>query len=346
MGYFSSNIINWYKNFKRDLPWRKTKNPYKIWLSEIILQQTQVKQGLPYYEKFLEAFPTVSELANADEEQVLKIWQGLGYYSRARNLHFAAKQIHKKGYFPNNYEEILSLKGVGEYTAAAIASFAFKLPHAVVDGNVFRLLSRFYGIDIPINTSKGKKHFTELAQSLITIDSPDTFNQSIMEFGSQMCKPKKPDCVSCPLQSQCISFSNSTTHLLPVKQGKVKVKTVFFEYFFFKKDTKTIVRKRTSKGIWQNLYEFPLITSEKKMKEEDVLTHSQFELWSQDINTNIVSVNEFKHVLSHRIIFARFWQINCADKLPIIKGQEIELEDIEKIAVSRLMDKFIQTKIC
>tara|TARA_B100000497_G_scaffold127893_1_gene171618 strand:+ start:2302 stop:3339 length:1038 start_codon:yes stop_codon:yes gene_type:complete len=345
MGYFSSNIINWYKNCKRDLPWRKTRNPYKIWLSEIILQQTQVKQGLPYYEKFIATFPTVSKLANADEEQVLKLWQGLGYYSRARNLHFAAKQIYEKGYFPNNYKDIISLKGVGEYTAAAIASFAYKLPYAVVDGNVFRLLSRFYGIDIPINTSKGKKHFTELAQTLITKDNPDTFNQSIMEFGSQMCKPKNPNCENCPLQSKCVSYSESTIHLLPVKQGKVKVKTVYFDYFFFKKDTKTLISKRTSKGIWQNLYEFPLIISDKEMKHEDVLIHPQFELWTQDIDTNIISVSEFKHVLSHRIIFARFWQINCNNKLPITKCKEIKIEDIEKFAVSRLMDKFLQSKI-
>lgn len=345
MGYFSSNIINWYKNCKRDLPWRKTRNPYKIWLSEIILQQTQVKQGLPYYQKFIATFPTVSKLANADEEQVLKLWQGLGYYSRARNLHFAAKQIHEKGYFPNNYKDIISLKGVGEYTAAAIASFAYKLPYAVVDGNVFRLLSRFYGIDIPINTSKGKKHFTELAQTLITKDNPDTFNQSIMEFGSQMCKPKNPNCENCPLQSNCVAYSESTIPLLPVKQGKVKVKTVYFDYFFFKKDTKTLISKRTSKGIWQNLYEFPLIISDKEMKHEDVLIHPQFELWTQDIDTNIISVSEFKHVLSHRIIFARFWQINCNNKLPITKCKEIKIEDIEKFAVSRLMDKFLQSKI-
>ena len=270
MGFFSSNIIDWYKNYKRDLPWRNTTNPYKIWLSEVILQQTQVKQGLPYYEKFIATFPDVSDLAEAKEEHILKLWQGLGYYSRARNLHYAAKQIHSRGFFPNNYDDILSLKGVGEYTAAAIASFAFKLPHAVVDGNVFRLLARFYGIDIPINTSKGKKHFTELAQSLIIKDKPDIFNQAIMEFGSQMCRPKQPNCPNCPLQNECLAYANSTIHLLPIKKGKVKVKTVYFDYFFFKTKTETLVNQRIAKGIWQNLYEFPLIQSEEKLSKEEI----------------------------------------------------------------------------
>ena len=234
MNFFSSKIIKWYSLHKRELPWRYTKNPYKIWLSEIILQQTQVKQGLPYYQKFIKTFPSVSELANADEEQVLKLWQGLGYYSRARNLHFAAKQIHHAGFFPNEYKDIIKLKGVGEYTAAAIASFAFKLPYAVVDGNVFRLLSRFYGINAPIDTYKGKKKISELAQTLLVKEEPDTHNQAIMEFGSQMCKPKQPNCNSCPLRDQCFAFANNTIHLLPVKKGKVKVKTVFLNISFSK----------------------------------------------------------------------------------------------------------------
>ena len=215
--FFLLKLLNGTPKHKRELPWRNTKDPYKIWLSEIILQQTQVKQGLPYYQKFIKSFPSVSELANANEEQVLKLWQGLGYYSRARNLHFAAKQIHQAGFFPKEYKDIINLKGVGEYTAAAIASFAFKLPYAVVDGNVFRLLSRFYGIDTPIDTSKGKKEFSEIAQTLLVKEEPDTHNQAIMEFGSQMCKPKQPNCNSCPLRDECVAFANNTTHLLPVK---------------------------------------------------------------------------------------------------------------------------------
>ena len=346
MDFFSSNIIEWYGNFKRDLPWRNTKDPYKIWLSEIILQQTQVKQGLPYYQKFIGTFTTVAELANADEDQVLKLWQGLGYYSRARNLHFAAKQIQEKGFFPSDYKSIISLKGVGEYTAAAIASFAFKLPYAVVDGNVYRLLSRFYGIDIPINSTKGKKHFAELAQSLIIKDKADIYNQAIMEFGSQMCKPKQPNCENCPLRTECIAYSNSSTHLLPVKQGKTNVKTVYFDYFFFKMNEYSLIKKRRSKGIWQNLYEFPLIESDKQLKAEDILTHKQFELWTKNLGFNVESVCNFKHILSHRKIIARFWEINCIDKLPETEFEKIKFESIEKLAVSRLTEKFIQAKIC
>ena len=345
MDFFSSKINKWYYKHKRELPWRNTKDPYKIWLSEIILQQTQVKQGLPYYQKFIKRFPSVSELANANEEQVLKLWQGLGYYSRARNLHFAAKQIHQAGFFPKEYKDIINLKGVGEYTAAAIASFAFKLPYAVVDGNVFRLLSRFYGIDTPIDTSKGKKEFSEIAQTLLVKEEPDTHNQAIMEFGSQMCKPKQPNCNSCPLRDECVAFANNTTHLLPVKQGKVKVKTVFFEYFFFKMDGYTLVNKRTDNGIWQNMYEFPLITNEELKNNEEILNHNQFESWIKGIDFSVESISEFKHILSHRKINARFWEIKCQKTLPESNFKKIEIERIHKLAVSRLIEKFIQAKI-
>lgn len=345
MDFFSSKIIKWYSQHKRELPWRNTKDPYKIWLSEIILQQTQVKQGLPYYLKFIKTFPSVSELANANEEEVLKLWQGLGYYSRARNLHFAAKQIHQAGFFPKEYKDIITLKGVGEYTAAAIASFAFKLPYAVVDGNVFRLLSRFYGIDTPIDTSKGKIEFSEIAQTLLVKKEPDTHNQAIMEFGSQMCKPKQPNCNSCPLRDECVAFANNTIHLLPVKKGKVKVKTVFFEYFFFKMNGYTLVNKRANDGIWQNMYEFPLITANDLKNTEEILNHNQFESWVKGIDFSIESISEFKHILSHRKINARFWEIKCQNTLPASKFQKIKIETIDKLAVSRLIEKFIQAKI-
>ncbi|MBL6662889.1 MAG: A/G-specific adenine glycosylase [Flavobacteriales bacterium] len=345
MDFFSSKIIKWYSQHKRELPWRNTKDPYKIWLSEIILQQTQVKQGLPYYQKFIKTFPSVSELANANEEQVLKLWQGLGYYSRARNLHFAAKQIQQAGFFPKEYKDIIRLKGVGEYTAAAIASFAFKLPYAVVDGNVFRLLSRFYGIDTPIDTSRGKKEFSEIAQTLLIKEDADTHNQAIMEFGSQMCKPKQPNCNSCPLKDECVAFANNTTHLLPVKKGKVKVKTVFFEYFFFKMNGYTLVNKRADDGIWQNMYEFPLITFDELKSTEEILNHNQFDSWMKDIDFSIESISEFKHILSHRKINARFWEIKCQKTLPASNFKKIKIETIDKLAVSRLIEKFIQAKI-
>ena len=344
MVFFSSSIIKWYNEFKRDLPWRNTKDPYKIWLSEVILQQTQVKQGLPYYEKFIRAFPKVSDLANANEEIVLKLWQGLGYYSRARNLHFASKQISENGFFPNKYEEILKLKGVGEYTAAAIASFAFKLPFAVVDGNVFRLLSRFYGINIPIDTSRGKKHFTELAQSLLDIKQADIFNQAIMEFGSQVCKPKNPNCDSCVLQRNCTAFLQSTIEDLPVKKGKVKAKNVYFDYFFFKFNDNTLVNKRTKNGIWMNLYEFPLIVNEEQKNKDEILLSNQFEIWTKNIQLEILSANEYTHLLSHRKIHARFWEIQCSAP-PKANFQIVKIEDVHDLAVSRLMEKFIKAKI-
>ena len=345
MSFFSDTIIKWYSKHKRNLPWRNTKNPYKIWISEIILQQTKVDQGLPYYIKFIKKFPNFSILANANEEEVMKLWQGLGYYSRARNLHFAAKQIYQAGFFPNEYKDIINLKGVGEYTAAAIASFAFKLPYAVVDGNVFRLLSRFYGIDTPINTSKGKKKFTELAQTLLVKKEADTYNQAIMEFGSQICKPKQPNCNNCPLRDECVAFANKTIHLLPVKKGKVKMKTVFFEYFFFKMNGYTLVNKRANDGIWQNMYEFPLITTNDLKNTEEILNHNKFESWVKDIDFSVESISEFKHILSHRKINARFWEIKCQKTLPVSNFKKIKIETIGKLAVSRLIEKFIQAKI-
>ena len=222
---FSKNVINWYSDNKRDLPWRHTVNPYFIWLSEIILQQTQVKQGLPYYKSFVKTFPTVYDLAKSDEQTVLKLWQGLGYYSRARNLHFTAKYIVNElgGNFPNSYSEIIKLKGIGDYTASAIASIAFGETTAVVDGNVYRVLSRFFGIETPINSTKGIKEFKALATELIDKREPATFNQAIMEFGAQQCKPKKPYCIICPLQSGCVAFQTNKISELPVKLKKLKV---------------------------------------------------------------------------------------------------------------------------
>ena len=345
MNFFSDIIVEWYSKHKRSLPWRNTKDPYKIWISEIILQQTQVNQGLPYYKKFIKTFPNFSVLANANEEKVLKLWQGLGYYSRARNLHIAAKQIDKAGFFPTKYDDIILLKGVGEYTAAAIASFAFKQPYAVVDGNVFRLLSRFYGIKTPINTTKGKKQFSDLAQNLLNKENPDTHNQAIMEFGSQICKPKKPNCINCPLNSKCIAYIKSSINTLPVKNKKIKLKTQYFEYFYFKMNGYTLIKKRTEKGIWQNMYEFPLIICEKFMKNENVLNHRQFQLWIDNIDYNLDSISVFKHVLSHKKICARFWEINCLNELPKYNFKKIKIDEIDEIPIPRIIEKFIENKV-
>lgn len=342
---FSEQIISWYEQNKRALPWRGIKNPYQIWLSEIILQQTRVEQGLPYYEKFIKQYPTVAHLAQADEQEVLKLWQGLGYYSRARNLHFAAKQITEQhlGNFPKEYKEILSLKGVGEYTAAAIASFAFDLPHAVVDGNVFRLLSRYYGISTPINTTAGKKKFFALANELIDTNNPSTYNQGIMEFGSQQCKPIAPDCTKCPLQDGCIAYQEHKIAELPVKLKTIKQKKLYFDYFFFKHEGYTYLKKREGKGIWQNLYDFPLIEKERKNSDEVIFAEAKQWINEEESKTITISTH-YKHILSHRIIYARFWEIEINQAPTASFTKKIKLEDLHTLPVPRLIEVFLQKK--
>src|ERR1043165_6651460 len=259
MKHFSGKIMTWYEQNKRDLPWRNTRDPYLIWLSEVILQQTRVDQGMAYYHKFAEAFPTVKDLAKADSDKVMKLWQGLGYYSRARNLHAAAKMVagKYKGVFPASYEGIKELKGVGDYTAAAIASFAFKLPHAVVDGNVYRVLSRVFGIETPIDSTQGKKEFNKLANELLDISNPADHNQAVMEFGSQFCKPVNPDCKSCFFNTKCFAFKHSKVPELPVKSKKTKVRSRYLNYFIIvDKNGSIFVHKRQKKDIWEGLYEF------------------------------------------------------------------------------------------
>src|SRR5690554_1507712 len=250
---FSSVLIQWYLEHKRPLPWRETKNPYYVWLSEIILQQTRVEQGLPYYKKFVEAFPEIEDLASASQHEVLKLWQGLGYYSRARNLHDSAKYVVFKlaGRFPQNYRELLELKGVGDYTASAVASICYGEPQAVVDGNVFRVLSRIFGIDTPINTGAGKRQFRSLAQELMDPSHPSDFNQGMMEFGAVQCKPQQPLCESCPFAKRCVAFNQGKINDLPVKLRKGSVRVRHFNYLVFvSKKGETLLRQRTQKGIW------------------------------------------------------------------------------------------------
>lgn len=347
---FSDQIISWYKQHKRDLPWRGLKDPYRIWLSEIILQQTRVEQGTPYYLRFVEQYPTIKDLAVANQEEVLKLWQGLGYYSRARNLHFAAQQVMNEfdGVFPNTHKDILSLKGVGEYTAAAIASFAYDLPHAVVDGNVYRLLARYFGIHTPINSTEGKKSFFALANKLLDKQNASDYNQGIMEFGSQQCKPVNPDCNNCPLQEGCIAFQEKLVKELPIKLKTVKQKKLYFDYFFIQHERNTYIKKRSAKGIWQNLYDFPLIEKEKKSNENDILTQAQ-----ETFNINFESIKvskEYKHILSHRTIFARFWSVKTSKELQFLNTQKIPLEDLHQYPIPRLIELFLQdeqlTKSC
>lgn len=339
---FSNTLIYWYLQNKRDLPWRKTKNPYFIWLSEIMLQQTRVAQGLDYYLKFTSNFPTVFDLAKADESTVLKMWQGLGYYSRARNLHFSAKQIafENGGQFPTTYKDIIKLKGVGDYTASAIASIAFNEPTAVVDGNVYRVLSRYFGIDTPTNTSKGIKEFKELAQSLINKTQPGTFNQAIMDYGAIQCKPKKPLCMFCPFSESCVALQKNLIDVLPVKEKKIKVKKRYFNYLVIKtKENKTILSERKGKGIWQGLYQFPLIESNKILNKEELIALKDFNtLFQNDVSISLFNKKDIVHKLSHQHLYTQFWVIETDEQ----KDADILWNEIKNFPVPVLIANFLE----
>ncbi len=327
------------------MPWRNTKDPYRIWLSEIILQQTRVAQGLPYYERFIEAFPTVQDLAAASEEEVLKLWQGLGYYSRGRNLHFTAQYITNElqGVFPNTYKELLKLKGVGDYTASAIASICFNRPTAVVDGNVYRVLSRVYGIDTPINSTQGIKEFKALAQELIDTNQPANFNQAIMEFGAIQCKPQNPYCLHCVFQEECVAFRQNKIKELPVKIKKLNIKKRYFNYLVFvSRDQKTLFNQRTGKGIWQGLFEFPML----EMDAEEVRFRESAPLKELLSNYNVNSLEKYNekpilHKLSHQHLSITFWIVlvdNLDEGIPIstLKGFPTP------VVIANFIEAFIQ----
>ena len=341
---FSNRLVSWYQNNKRDLPWRNTVNPYHIWLSEIILQQTRVLQGLPYYLAFLDAFPTIDDLANASEDVVLKMWQGLGYYSRARNLHFTAKDIVTNfgGKFPKDHNKMLKFKGIGDYTAAAITSFAFDMPYAVVDGNVIRVLSRVFGLSIPFDTSAGKKQFQQLAQELLIKKEAAIYNQAIMEFGAIQCKPKSPDCLICPMHEYCVAFANNSVADLPVKSKNTKVKNRFLHYLFIEQEGNIFFGKRKS-GIWTGLYEFPFLEFQTKMDEKQVIQSDEWLKLFLNSTYDVRSVSiEFIHVLSHQKIHAQFWQIKAAG----IELEEYELvkkNSLFEFPISRLTEKYFET---
>ncbi len=317
---FANSLTEWYLKNKRDLPWRNTQNPYFIWLSEIMLQQTRVAQGMPYFYSFTNAFPSVFDLASASEEQVLKLWQGLGYYSRARNLHKTAQYVafELDGKFPDNYTALLKLKGVGSYTAAAIASFSYGESVPVVDGNVFRVLSRYFDIETDILSNSAKKEFTDLAHELISKNNPALFNQAIMEFGALQCVPKNPNCAVCPLNNSCLALQKNKIDLLPVKSKKAKVKNRYFNYvIFLDEHQNTIIQKRTDKGIWHNLYEFPLIETEQEVD----LQYLVEQMKEQDfVENNILSVAQTHtesqiHKLTHQHLYIRFWKVQVAGSL-------------------------------
>lgn len=342
----NDKLINWYLLHKRDLPWRNTHDPYKIWISEIILQQTRVIQGLEYYNRFIKRFPDIRSLAEAEEQEVLKYWQGLGYYSRARNIHFTAKNLldKYKGEFPKDYNSILKLKGIGDYTAAAITSFSWNMPHPTVDGNVFRFLSRLYAIASPIDTTKGKKEFTQLAGQLIEKSQAGLFNQAIMEFGALQCTPNSPDCSSCPFKEECIAYNNHLVEKLPVKQNKTKTKKLYLYYFHIQTNHSVFIKKRVDKGIWQNLFEFPVITSETILEFDELICHPIFQSWFPDksiYDFNLV-IDKRKHILSHRELYASFFQVKLTNEISDIPGLlKIKEEELDHYPIHRLMQYYL-----
>ncbi|KAF2079624.1 A/G-specific adenine glycosylase [Flavobacterium sharifuzzamanii] len=317
---FHNILIKWYLQNKRDLPWRKTVDPYQIWLSEIMLQQTRVVQGMPYFFSFTKEFPTVKHLADAPEEKVLKLWQGLGYYSRARNLHKTAQYISNdlNGVFPDSYKELLKLKGVGEYTAAAIASFSYNEPVPVVDGNVFRVLSRYLDVESDIALPATKKEFTALAQELMPKDNPALFNQAIMEFGALQCVPKSPDCSVCVFNESCAALQKGKVNMLPVKSKKLKVTNRYFNYLILEDVLgNTLIQKRTQKGIWHNLYEFPLLEMESIVGFNEVSEKAKEEIFSEYTIISIEDCSEstIVHKLSHQHLHIQFWKIKVQEKI-------------------------------
>jgi A/G-specific adenine glycosylase len=316
---FSEKILDWYQINKRELPWRSTRDPYKIWLSEIILQQTRVVQGMPYYHRFLEAFPSVHDLADASEEKVLKLWQGLGYYSRARNLHATAKMIVEdfNGEFPKTYEGLKSLKGVGDYTASAIASICFDVPEPVVDGNVYRVLARYFGVELPINSTEGIKYFKELAREVMETKNVRDYNQGIMEFGAIQCAPKKPYCLLCPLQESCVALKENKVDVLPVKQNKTKIKERHFNYLvFLDKEENTLMEQRKGRGIWQNLYQFPLLESEKELQTDEMERELTYKTDFPKMDSlSLYNTQPIIHKLSHQHLHTKFWILKTEDVL-------------------------------
>ncbi len=339
---FSNILVLWYLNNKRDLPWRKTKDPYLIWLSEIILQQTKIAQGRSYYLKFKEKFNDIFLLASANEKEVLKLWQGLGYYSRAINLHATAKYISQKfnGKFPENYNDLIQLKGIGDYTASAIASICFNKPEATVDGNVYRVFSRYFGVFFPINSSKGKTEFKNLAQLLIDRSIPGIHNQAVMEFGALICKPKKPNCVFCPLNNSCFALKKDKIQILPVKTNKIKIKNRFFNYLVINNnDASTIVQQRTKNDIWKKLFEFPLYESTKQIGLEEFSKTSIFKTFINHNSYNITKYSEKQivHKLTHQQLFTTFWIVDINEEL-----EEEELwENLTNYALPTLIQNFV-----
>lgn len=341
--WFSAALLPWYPEHCRALPWRETKDPFRVWLSEVILQQTRVDQGMAYWMRFVERYPTVQDLAAAHEDDVLKLWQGLGYYSRARNLLTAARQVVSDfgGRFPSQHADLLKLKGVGDYTASAIASICFDQPDAVVDGNVYRVLARAFGIDTPIDTTQGRKRFKELAQELIDPANPGDHNQAVMELGATVCTPKNPVCLVCPLQPKCVAFATGRIDALPVKVSVAKTRKRFFNYLHIRTANGLYLRQRTGKDIWQGLFELPLIESRKPLTARTIANELERQ-FGKDWKVMAKSP-EAKHVLSHQIIQAIFWEVVPPKGFSVPKEWAVaDPGKMDRFAVPRLIERWLK----
>ena len=343
----SRALVDWYKVYKRELPWRETGDPYLIWISEVILQQTRVAQGLAYFNRFRERFPDVASLASADEDEVLRYWQGLGYYSRARNLHAAAKEVMERfgGVFPSAYKDVLSLKGIGEYTAAAIVSFAWNQPYPVVDGNVYRVLARLFAVDTPIDSTEGKRLFAGLAGTILDPECAGIHNQAIMELGALRCVPQNPDCEPCPLRDKCMAFAAGNVSAYPVKRNKTKSRDRYFNYLYIIYKERTWLNRRSGKDIWTGLYEFPLIETDRAMDFSGLSGTEAFRDLLGDAGSLSVTheLLNRKHVLSHQVLYASFYRIEI-ERVPASLDKYISLprESLGRYAVPRLVEIYLE----
>lgn len=343
---FKNIIIKWYNQNKRDLPWRNTVNPYYIWISEVILQQTRVAQGLDYYNRFINTFPTIKDLANADIDKVMKVWQGLGYYTRARNLHGSAKQIMAEynGALPTSYHELLKIKGLGPYSAGAIASFAYKEAVPAIDGNVYRVLSRVFGIFASPESSSGKKEFFSLTMELIDKEHPDTFNQALLDFGAMLCVPRSPNCLACPFNDICYAYRNNLINQLPVKGKKIATRDRFLNYIIVRYKDSTFIQRREAGDIWTSLYEFPLVETNNPIEIESLMNEPIWKEIFGDEELKILHESQpVKHVLSHQILYTKFIIVEVSKPSYYLKSNylKISIPDIQEYSIPRVIDNFL-----